>query len=833
MTTRTILTAIATLLAGTLCALPTEASSAADAYASLRQAELDGRTIPVEDVTIERDAFEIRFGNGQFHLLAPVEGRTLGAIFVGDGEYRLRPVTPGEQYAVAFRANEDALEMLTETFDRMVLLFTDGTAEELLGDSEPVPGAPDPEAAQVFQKYTKWQREDYRTNVQLRMIEDLFNDTGRDGGYFLALARGQRFERSLIEIDPLGVLDDEEVCLIGYEKNDVVGVWYSSHLKSEIDAGVDADCGIKVAADARHYELETRIYSGTDLEGTTTIHLTSRIPELQVLAVGLLPSLLIEEVVRLDPDGGEPVALEFVQEHEDEDGNLSVFLDAPLDEGQESTLRFRYDGKGVLVADGDGLFRVQARSNWYPHLGDFSDRATYDLSFESPKGKMLVSVGELIDRKEEGDAEITRWKVEQPMVVAGFNYGKFRETEQKEEDSGTTIRVYTNPGTPDVIAELNAASTGFESDRLSIDNPESYSSGTGRRFSASTEKLAENVMADATNSLRVYSKYFGKLPFDDLSLTQQSEFLFGQAWPSLIFIPYVAALEPLTRQALGLGGEETSNFVDEVIIHEVAHQWWGHQVGWASYRDQWLSEGFAEFSAALVLELTRGQKAADDFWMRWRSQLLTDPSSKRELAAIYAGPVTQGYRLDSERNPLAYQKVVYGKGAFVLQMLRMMMRDPKSADPDGKFFAMMKDFAQTYSGREATTEDFKAMVEKHIVPNLNATRDGKVDWFFNQWVYGIEVPTYRVDMDIEKAGGGQYRLFGTVSQESVSDEFMAMVPLYVDLGKGQYGMIGRAPFKGSQTHKIDTTLKLPNKPKDVLVNAHYEVLAWDPSKKKK
>jgi len=408
MTTRTLLTAIATLLAGTLCALTTEASSASDAYASLRQAELDGRTIPVEDMTLERDAFEIRFGNGQFHLLAPVEGRTLGAIFVGDGEYRLRPVTSGEQYAVAFRANESALEMLTETFDRMVLLFTDGTAEELLGDSEPAPGAPDPEAARVFQKYTKWQREDYRTNVQLRMIEDLFNDTGRDGGYFLALARGQRFERSLIEIDPLGVLDDEEVCLIGYQKNDDVSIWYSSHLKSEIEAGADADCGIKVAADARHYELETRIYSGTDIEGTTTIHLTSRIPELQVLAVGLLPSLRIEEVVRLDPDGGEPVALEFVQEHEDEDGNLAVFLDAPLDEGQESTLRFRYDGKGVLVADGDGLFRVQARSNWYPHLGDSSDRATYDLSFESPKGKMLVSVGELIDRKEEGDAEIKR-----------------------------------------------------------------------------------------------------------------------------------------------------------------------------------------------------------------------------------------------------------------------------------------------------------------------------------------------------------------------------------------------------------------------------------------
>ena len=307
MTIRTLLVAIVTLAAGILFAVPAQATSAADAYASLRQAGLDGRTISVEDRTIQRDTFEIRFGNGQFHLLAPVEGKNLGAVFVGDGTYSLRPATEGERRAIAFRAQEDDLELLTESFDRMVLFFTDGTAEELLGGSEPVPGAPDPEAEQIYRKYMKWQREELRENVQLRMIEDLSNDTGRPGGYFLAIARGDRFARSLIEIDPFGVLDDEEVCLIGIEKGDQVGVWYSSHLKNEVEAGTDADCGIKVAADARHYELETRIFSGTDLEGTTTVHFTSRIPGLEVLAMGLLPTLRVEEVVRLDPASGETV----------------------------------------------------------------------------------------------------------------------------------------------------------------------------------------------------------------------------------------------------------------------------------------------------------------------------------------------------------------------------------------------------------------------------------------------------------------------------------------------------------------------------------------------
>jgi hypothetical protein len=440
------------------------------------------------------------------------------------------------------------------------------------------------------------------------------------------------------------------------------------------------------------------------------------------------------------------------------------------------------------------------------------------MTFRTPKGKVIVAVGELTDSGEEANLLVTRWKVDRPILVAGFNYGKFREIEQEEESSGTSIHVYTNPGTPDIIGEINAASAGF---------------GGGRQITASTETLAQNVMADSVNALRVYSKYFGKLPSGHLSLSQQSQFFFGQAWPSLIFVPYVAALDPLVRQELGLG--DLSDFIDEVIVHEVAHQWWGHQVGTESYRDEWLSEGFAEFSTALVLELTRGQNAADEFWMRRRAQILTKSfgAGDRNIPAVYAGPLTLGWRLGSERNPYAYQALVYGKGAYVLHMLRMMMRDSKATDPDARFFGMLRDFIETHGGRQASTEDFKAVVEEHIVPNLNATRDGKVDWFFDQWVYGTEVPTYRVEMDIERVDGEQYRIFGTVSQEGVSDEFMALVPLYVDLGKGRYGMIGRAPFKGNQVHKINTTLKLPSKPKEVLVNAHHEVLAWDPSKKKK
>src|SRR5204862_430341 len=87
-----------------------------------------------------------------------------------------------------------------------------------------------------------------------------------------------------------------------------------------------------------------------------------------------------------------------------------------------------------------------------------------------------------------------------------------------------------------------------------------------------------------------------------------------------------------------------------------------------------------------------------------------------------AGPITLGSRLATDRTPAAYQALVYYKGAFVLHMLRMMMRDGSSAtQPDAAFIALMQDFATTYAGQTASTADFQHVVEKHIVPTLNAT----------------------------------------------------------------------------------------------------------------
>jgi hypothetical protein len=158
-------------------------------------------------------------------------------------------------------------------------------------------------------------------------------------------------------------------------------------------------------------------------------------------------------------------------------------------------------------------------------------------------------------------------------------------------------------------------------------------------------------------------------------------------------------------------------------------------------------------------------------------------------------------------------------------MLRMMMWDGSSKTPDARFIAMMQDFTKTYGGKVATTADFQRVVEKHMSPNMNATGDGKMDWFFNQWVHGTEVPRYKQDLKVTQGEGGKYRISGTITQEGVSKGFRALVPIYVELSKTESARVGVLPFVGEATVPVDVQIALPKKPKRALINARGEVLA--------
>ena len=242
--------------------------------------------------------------------------------------------------------------------------------------------------------------------------------------------------------------------------------------------------------------------------------------------------------------------------------------------------------------------------------------------------------------------------------------------------------------------------------------PESSHVGSASTMgSMNTTLLNKKALVEAQYSLSVFSEYFGALPFKQLTMTQQTASNYGQSWPMLVYLPITYLFDETQRHQLGI--PDSTGYFTVVAPHEVAHQWWGHDVGFNSYRDQWMSEGFAEMSASLYIQFAYA-KEPQRYTKFWNDglKLLTE-RNKEGYRAIDAGPVTMGYRLSNSREGFDItRRLIYPKGAYILHMVRMMMYDRQTGDQ--RFKETMHDFVRTYSGQAATTEDFKVIVEKHM-----------------------------------------------------------------------------------------------------------------------
>jgi aminopeptidase N len=273
---------------------------------------------------------------------------------------------------------------------------------------------------------------------------------------------------------------------------------------------------------------------------------------------------------------------------------------------------------------------------------------------------------------------------------------------------------------------------------------------------------------------------------------------------------------------LGMNNKLTET-LQVITPHEVAHQWWGHVVGSTTYHDQWLLEGLADFSAGLFLQYTEGGKLDNylKFWERHRETALE--KNRFGLRPNDAGPIWMGLRLNTPKAPRAYNQIVFSKGSYVMHMLRWMMYDRQTGDQ--KFIAMMRDFVKSHFNDNASTETFKAIVEKHMTPQMDLDGNKRMDWFFSQWVYGTEVPRYKFEYSLTPDSDGKVTLRCAVTQSDVSPNFKMLVPIYLDFG-GKITRLGAAAVMGNMTTK-EFEVKLPEKPKRAMINYHYDVLAYE------
>jgi len=759
----------------------------------------------VNNLVLKREGSSFTLKSGEVYFLAPVAGRYTGGVFIGDGEFHIEPPTEVEKNSLKVFTNEPSL---TEQFSSLVLRFTDKTFDEIknnpaakLGNNGPQAGR----ARDMFRENQTLLRNRLRENTELRILADLY--AAERPGFFTAFINGKRFSKLVYFFNPLGIpeVSPEEVLLFSYGDTDG-GFWTAFHRIDEYKNGTASSAEDHRVVDLTRHEIDATI-KGAHLTATDTVTFRNIVPT-RVVLLSLYRTLRVNRVQ--DEQGRD---LNFIQEGKDQDADFGVIMPQSLEAGKTYKITVQYDGADAIRDSGAGNFILVPRSTWYPNNAgtQFGDRAIFDMTFHFPKGNTFVGTGALVGPEtRDGDLAVAKWSSgTTELAVAGFNYGRFKKKELPDKGTGYNIEFYANEDLPD---ELKA----FQHD---VEQAEAAGAQTFTTLGAmSTTSIANAALADAQNASRIYTAFFGKLPYTRFAMTQQPAGFFGQAWPTLVFMPYIAFLDTTQRAQLLGTRTGTDNFWRYVAPHEIAHQWWGHTVGWDSYHDQWMSEGFAEFSASLYVQFVRKDQAKFiEFWEDQRKLIVDASPQTKDRRPYTVGPVTQGYRLNNGKTGSVARALIYPKGAYILHMIRMMMYDRQTGD--ARFQKMMKDFIQTHFNKDISTEDFKAIVEKHITKEMDIVGNGSMDWFFNEWVYGTEMPSYRFDYKV----GNDGTVTGKITQSGVSENFAMLVPLYADFGKG-WTKLGMATMVGNSSIDV-TDIKLPSAPKRVAICALNDVLA--------
>jgi len=767
-------------------------------YQQLRNLTLGGEAVRVTNFVLKRDAGRFNLRSGTVCFVAPVQGKVTGAIFTGDGNFVLEPAQESERKSLKLLTKEDEF---SENFSQAVLRFTDSTYDDIKKGGSPASGGCDANLLKDSQNTT---RHKLKNNLEARILQDALSP--EPGGLFVAFIHGKRYsDKEIYEIEPNWSSD--QVSFRTYEDNKW-GNWASFSVTGEYGRG-----GIGRLMRIEHQQLDVTFEKSGSLSGKATTDFLARRSGVRVIPLNLFRPLRVQSVT----SDGQP--LSFIQEDKNDDGNFAVILPKAVNAGDKFTITTTYGGKEAVSNEGGGNYFPVARDDWYPNDpgSSFGQYTLYDMTLRIPKGMKMAATGVLVSESNQGGQNVTVWKSENPQTVAGFSFGRFKEEEARLTKPEYFIQSYANEESPDWVNELQHA--------VSNDLPTlgSHLGAPVALGSMSTTSLNKKALAEGELAVELYSDYFGPSLFKHMQITQQTACNFGQSWPELVWIPICYYFDTTVRHALGLDWGDRG-YWKVVTPHEVAHQWWGHTVGFASGRDQWMSEGFADMSASLYISMIeKNPKKFIDFWNDERELLLErDPQGFR---AIDVGPLTMGYRANNSRTGNnVTRRLIYPKGAYILHMVRMMLWDRKTGDEN--FKATMQDFVKTYSGKAATTEDFKAMIEKHMTPDMDLEGNHRLDWFFNEYVYGTALPTYKIDYKFDKDANGDVVFDFKVTQSGVDDKFRMIVPIYLEMADGHTINLGHARLIGNGSSDKKVSLKgLKDTPRRALLNYNDDVLA--------
>jgi len=212
-----------------------------------------------------------------------------------------------------------------------------------------------------------------------------------------------------------------------------------------------------------------------------------------------------------------------------------------------------------------------------------------------------------------------------------------------------------------------------------------------------------------------YASIVGDAPYPSFTLAMVESELPGGHSPA--YFAVVNQVVPGSNFVWRNDPVSFDNYPTFYLAHEVAHQWWGHAVGWKNYHEQWLSEGLAQYFAALYAEKEPEGNVLPNLLRQMRHTA---------IEASKNGPIYLGYRLGHiQGDDRIFRAIVYNKSAMVLHMLRRLVGDDA-------FFGGVREFYNTWKFRKAGADDFRAAMEK--------TSGRSLERFFDTWVFGSEIP---------------------------------------------------------------------------------------------
>jgi peptidase M1-like protein len=658
------------------------------------------RPLTARNLEVTSEDLVIALQEGTVYLVECDEGVT-GLVLIGRGEMRFSPTSAAERGQVKlFSGNET----LTSPFEEAYIRLSPSDYEKRVTTASLTASAPQERLTRrALELFARESNKSFNVDLQ-----DLSSDSWHllpPADDFLAEVDTRRFDmltftRSSQQAEDITLFrrkDRRTIALYpSVAKLAARGRFYSDDALRDYDV---LDYSIDATVDPERQTIQGRTRLAIRVRSTALSNVFLRLNE--ALTVTAVTSVEYGRLLYLRIRGPNNVLVNLPRLlPQDSDLTLVVSYEGripsqDLDVDAVSVLADAQEQGGPTEVT-DPAFLLSNRAFWYPQ-NPVPDYATASLRITVPQGWTCIASGQPVPASS---------VVSLKDIIRDGKQFEFKASEPLRYLAIVVARL-TRIGEVDLaVPEVFAASAGIDKLTVAVDAQSS------QRF------RGRNVTQQAEDILRFYSSLIGDIPYRSATIALLESDLPGGHSPG-----YFAVIKnPLSPNNAAWRNDPASfeGFPEFFLAHELAHQWWGQAVGWKNYHEQWLSEGFAQYFAALYAQKTRGERTFVDMLRQFRRWSLSDSDQ---------GPVHLGYRLGLVKgNVRVFRALVYNKGAAVLHMLRKLLGDET-------FFAGIRRFYADRRYQKAGTEDLERALE---------AESGRVlDRFFERWIYGTDIPRIR------------------------------------------------------------------------------------------